>query len=227
MELVYTAFRDGGTVMYFIALVSVIGIAIIIERVYQLYFRFPINAADFIAQISRLVRSGQLKKAISLCDAAPNAILARITKAALLKAGSDERIIQSAVDETALELLPKVQKRIEHLQVVANVSTLLGLLGTIIGIIIAFKAVAEVDPAMKQQVLTRGIAVALYTTAFGLIVAIPSLFAHALIKSKAVKIVDEVDEYSVKVINLLNELRRQGVLSAPQTQAQSANPQTT
>lgn len=223
MGLIYTAFRDGGTVMYFIALVSVIGIAIIIERVYQLYFRFPINASDFVAQISRLVRGGQIKKAVTLCDAAPNAVLARIIKTALMKAGQEERVIQGAVDEEALDLLPKVQKRIEHLQVVANVSTLLGLLGTIFGIIIAFKAVAEVDPAMKQQVLTRGIAVALYTTAYGLIVAIPMLFAHAIIKAKAVKIVDEVDEYSVKVINLLNELKKQGVLAAPQSQAQATS----
>ncbi|HDH97044.1 MAG TPA: MotA/TolQ/ExbB proton channel family protein [Proteobacteria bacterium] len=222
MELLYTAFRDGGPVMYVIALVSGIAIAILIERVYQLYFRFSINASEFTAQLSRLIRGGQLKKAISLCDAAPNAALARVAKAALLKAGQDERTIQSAVDEVALEVLPKIQKRIDHLQVIANIATLLGLLGTIIGIIIAFKAVAEVEPAMKQQVLTRGIAIALYTTAFGLTVAIPSLFAHAVVKAKATKLVDELDEHSVKIINLLNEARDRGLLAA--AQAQTANP---
>ena len=222
MELLYTAFRDGGPVMYIIAFVSVIAIAILVERVYILYFKFSINASDFIAQLSRLVRGGQIKKALSLCDAAPNAALAKVARSALLRAGQDERAIQSAVDEVALEILPKIQKRIDHLQVIANISTLLGLLGTIIGIIVAFKAVAEVEPAMKQQVLTRGIAIALYTTAFGLIVAIPSLFAHALVKAKATKLIDEIDEYSVKLINLLTELKRQGVLATPQVQ--TANP---
>jgi biopolymer transport protein ExbB/TolQ len=83
------------------------------------------------------------------------------------------------------------------------VATLLGLLGTIFGIIIAFKAVAEVDPSMKQVVLTKGIAVALYTTAYGLIVAIPTMLAHSIIEASTTRIIDEIDEYSVKLINLL------------------------
>ena len=100
-------------------------------------------------------------------------------------------------------MLPKLQKRTQYLQMIANVATLLGLLGTIIGIILSFKAVAKASAAEKQAKLTEGIATALYTTAFGLVVAIPSMIAHAMLSAKTTKIIDEIDEYSVKLINML------------------------
>lgn len=154
-------------------------------------------------KIQQLVDAGNFERAIQFCNAAPHAALARVLKAGLVRADQPGSQIQNGVDEVALEIIPKLAKRTNYLQVIANVATLLGLLGTIFGIIIAFKAVAEVDPSMKQVVLTKGIAIALYTTAFGLIVAIPSMLAHAVIEASTRKIIDEIDEYSVKLINLL------------------------
>ncbi|MCZ7583823.1 MAG: MotA/TolQ/ExbB proton channel family protein [Deltaproteobacteria bacterium] len=202
-------FREGGTVMYVIAGVSVVAFAIIVERFFFIFFRFNINGAAFMRKVQQLVDAGNVERAIQLCNAAPHAALAKVLKAGLARSGDDDRQIQNGVDEAALEIIPKLTKRTNFLQVIANVATLLGLLGTIFGIIIAFKAVAEVDPSMKQVVLTKGIAVALYTTAFGLIVAIPAMLAHAVIEASTTKIIDEIDEYSVKLINLLVSKKRQ------------------
>ena len=209
-----TAMREGGGVMYIIAFFSVISLAIILDRVFFIVFRYNINGPAFMKKIQKLVEARNYDRAVQLCNAAPNAALARVLKAGLARAGREQREIQNAVDESALELLPKLQKRTGYLQVIANVATLLGLLGTIIGIIIAFKAVAEVEASQKQKVLTRGIAIALYTTAFGLFVAIPTMLAHALIDAKTTKIIDEIDEYSVKLINLLGSIQAEDAARA-------------
>ena len=196
--------KSGGPVMIVIAVFSVISLAIIIERFYFILFRFNINGPAFMKKIQKLVEARNFERAIQLCNAAPNAALSRVLKAGLSRAGKPEREIQDAVDEVALEILPKLQKRTNYLQVIANVATLLGLLGTIFGIIISFNAVANVDPSMKQKVLTSGIAVALSTTAFGLIVAIPSLLFYSILDNFTAKIIDEIDEFSVKLINLMS-----------------------
>ncbi|MCB1152117.1 MAG: MotA/TolQ/ExbB proton channel family protein [Deltaproteobacteria bacterium] len=196
-------FVEGGSVMYVILVALILAVLIAVERFYFVFFRFNINGENFMRKIQQLVEARNYERAIQLCNAVPRSALAKVVKAGLVKAGQDPRDIQNSVDEAALEILPKLTKRTGFLQVIANVATLLGLLGTIFGIILAFKAVAEVDPSMKQVVLTKGIAVALYTTAFGLIVAIPSMVAHALVESSTTKIIDEIDEYSVKLINQL------------------------
>jgi len=206
-SIIFTAMREGGSVMYVIAFFSVISLAIILDRVFFIVFRYNINGPAFMKKIQKLVEARNYDRAVQLCNAAPNAALAKVLKAGLARAGREQREIQNAVDEAALELLPKLQKRTGYLQVIANVATLLGLLGTIIGIIIAFKAVAEVEASQKQKVLTRGIAIALYTTAFGLFVAIPTMLAHAIIDAKTTKIIDEIDEYSVKLINMLGSIQ--------------------
>jgi biopolymer transport protein ExbB/TolQ len=196
-------FREGGSVMYVIAGVSVFALAIALDRFYFIFIRFNINGAAFMRKLQQMVEAANIERAIQLCNAAPHAALAKVLKAGLAKSSGSDRDIQNAVDEAALELIPKLTRRTNYLQVIANVATLLGLLGTIFGIIIAFKAVAEVDPSMKQVVLTKGIAVALYTTAYGLIVAIPTMLAHSIIEASTTRIIDEIDEYSVKLINLL------------------------
>ena len=101
-----------------------------------------------------------------------------------------------------------LQKRTPYLGMWANVATLTGLLGTISGLVIAFKAVATAAPEEKQQMLAQGISVAMYTTAFGLVVAIPTMIAHSIIANRTVKLIDEIDQYSVKLINLLTARQR-------------------
>ena len=197
------AFKEGGGWMYIILVVSVIGVGIIVERFIFLFFKYNINATAFMAQIQKLVMANNIDRAIKLCNAAPTAALPKVIKAGLTRANKGEAEIQSAVEEAMLEVIPHIQKRTPALQGVANVATLLGLLGTIIGLIEAFAALEFAAPDQRQQVLSRGIALAMNTTAFGLIVAIPCIFAHMILSGVTKRIIDEIDQYSVKLQNLL------------------------
>ncbi|MDP8257623.1 MAG: MotA/TolQ/ExbB proton channel family protein [Candidatus Alcyoniella australis] len=199
----FAPFQAGGPAMYVIAIFSIFAIAIIIERTIYIFFRYNINGPAFMNQVTKLINANNIDRALQLCKAAKNAALARVIEAGLKRHDRSEREIQDAVDEAALEILPQLQKRTGYLQMIANVSTLLGLLGTIMGIILAFQGVADADAKEKQEVLATGIYRALYTTAAGLIVAIPALVAHSVLMTKTVRIIDEIDEFSVKLINML------------------------
>jgi len=203
MATIAKAFKEGGGWMYIILVVSIIGIGIIVERFIFLFFKYNINATAFMAQIQKLVMANNIDRAIKLCNAAPNAALPKVIKAGLTRANKGEVEIQNAVEEATLEVIPHIQKRTPALQGVANVATLLGLLGTIIGLIEAFAALEFARPDDRQKVLSRGIALAMNTTAFGLIVAIPCIFAHMILSGVTKRIIDEIDQYSVKLQNLL------------------------
>ncbi|RME04492.1 MAG: MotA/TolQ/ExbB proton channel family protein, partial [Deltaproteobacteria bacterium] len=192
-----------GKVMYLIAVCSLFSIAISIERIYRLLFRYDINAPVFMSQIMKLVQAKNIERAIQLCSAAPHAGVAIVAKAALSRFGRSEREIQDAVDEAALEVIPKLHKRTNYLALIANIATLLGLLGTLFGLKTAFTAVATLPAAQRSAALAGGIAIALNTTAFGLIVAIPTMVVHSFVQTRTLKIIDEIDEFSVKLINLL------------------------
>ena len=151
------------------------------------------------------MESGDLSGARSLCSDAP---LCRILGSALAAAPKGERAVQIAVDEEALAVLPTVEKRLHYLSMVANVSTLLGLLGTIQGLIGAFEAVSAADPSQKAVMLASGISMAMLTTFYGLIVAVPIMMVYSYLQARATKIVDEIDEYSVKLINLLSSRQK-------------------
>ena len=196
-------FSSGGEFMWPILAVSVVGIAIIAERVARLFFRYSVNANQFMAQIQKLVISGNIDRAIKLCNAEPNAALPRVIKAGLTRANKGETEILSAIEEATLEVVPEITKRTPSLQAVANVATLLGLLGTIVGLIQAFDAVATAPADQKTTMLTASIAVAMNTTAFGLIVAIPTRAAYTFLNNTVKRMIDEIDQYSVKLQNLL------------------------
>lgn len=200
-----SSYTEGGVWMHPITFMSIIALAIIIERFIFLYFKYNINAAAFMAQIQKLVMANNIDRAIKLCNAAPSAALAKVIKAGLTRANKGPEEIQNAVEEATLEIVPIVTKRTNVLQNVANIATLLGLLGTIIGLIEAFEALANpaIPPEKRQALLAGGIMKAMNTTAFGLIVAIPCLGAQVFLASVTKKIVDELDHYSVKLENLL------------------------
>ena len=144
-----------------------------------------------------------IDKAIKLCNAAPSAALARVIKAGLTRANKGGTEIQNAVEEATLEGIPFIQRRTNSLAAIANIATLLGLLGTIIGMIGAFRDLAEVAPDKRQEALGRNISLAMNTTAFALIAAIPCMAAHLVLSGVTKKIIDEIDLYSVKLENLL------------------------
>jgi biopolymer transport protein ExbB/TolQ len=198
------AFRQGGIWMYLILGVSIFSIGIAIERFIFLFFKYNINGEAFMARIQKMVMADNIDRAIKLCNAAPSRALPKVIKAGLTRANKGEVEIQNAIEEATLEVVPKVQKRVGALNAIANIATLLGLLGTIIGLIDAFASLEKVqDPQKRQQALSRGISLAMNTTAFGLIVAIPTLTAHLLLSGMVKKILDEIDQYSVRLENLL------------------------
>lgn len=204
-------FQDGGEFMYPILGVAVIAAAIAFERLFYIVFRANINATAFMAQIQKLVMANNIDRAIKLCNAEPHAALPKVVKAGLTRANRTEREIQNAIEEATLEVAPLLNKRTNYLAMLANVATLTGLLGTIMGLVQAFDAVAHASAEMKQTLLAAGISVAMYTTAGGLIVAIPTLVAHSLIQTRTNKILDDVDQYGLKTLNLL-VARRHGTL---------------
>jgi biopolymer transport protein ExbB len=196
-------FMDGGPWMIPIGFMSFLVAAVAVERVIFLFFRYNINGTAFMAQIQKLVMANNIDRAIKLCNAAPNAALPRIVKAGLTRANKGETEIQNAVEEASLEVIPLLQKRTGSLSTLASLATLLGLLGTVMGLIDAFEVVANAPADQKSQLLTKSISVAMGTTAFGLMVAIPGLFLHMLLTGITKKIIDEIDMYSVKLENLL------------------------
>jgi biopolymer transport protein ExbB len=205
MGAVAKFYSDGGAWMHPILGMSIIGLGVIIERFIFLYFKYNINAAAFMAQIQKLVMANNIDRAIKLCNAAPSAALPKVIKAGLTRANKGPEEIQNAVEEATLEIVPIVTKRTTVLQQIANIATLLGLLGTILGLIQAFDALSDpsIPPDKRQAMLANGISIAMNTTAFGLMVAIPCLGAQVFLASVTKKIIDEIDQYSVKLENLL------------------------
>ena len=201
MVLIAQAFRDGGPFMYPILATSVFAAAIIIERIYFLAIRFGIDDRAFLTKIQELVRKGDPEGARNLCNNTP---IPKIVRAALECEGCSVRDVQNAVDEAAMEVLPLVERRVHYLAMAANVATLLGLLGTIVGLMQSFNAVAGAEAAQKGAVLAKGIAIALNTTAYGLTVAIPCLFFYAFIQSRANTLVEQIDRVAVKMVNMVS-----------------------
>jgi biopolymer transport protein ExbB/TolQ len=197
-------YKLGGFMMHAIAISFAISIAIIIERMMRIVFQYNIDGTSFMFEVQKYVLANDIDGAIRLCNGANRAALPRVIKAGLQRASRDEHQIQNAVDAASLEVIPKIEKRLHYLALIANLATLLGLLGTISGLIYAFGEVAKAPASERQNVLSAGIAEALNCTAFGLIVAITAMIAHSWLSGRASVLIEEVDEYSVKLIDLLS-----------------------
>lgn len=210
----YSLMTQGGFFMWPILLCGILGAALSLERLFYVFFRASVNARVFMTQIERLLLMDNLDRAIKLCNAEPGGALPQVVKAGLMHAARPQDELEAAVDEAILEVTPPLSRRTGYLPMLANVSTLMGLLGTIAGLILAFDAVANAPAEDKQRLLAVGIAVAMYTTAGGLLVAIPILVAHALISQTTNRILDDLDQYSTKLLNLLAARRRSGAVAA-------------
>lgn len=205
------ALENGGAWMYPILVVSIVALGVAVERFIFLFFKYNINAHAFMEQIQKLVMANNIDRAIKLANAAPSAALPRVVKAGLTRANKGEVEIQNALAEATLEVVPYITKRTNSLQALANVATLLGLLGTIVGLIQAFDALKNATPDTRQQLLSQGIAVAMNTTAFGLVVAIPALVAHLFLAGMTNKLLQEIEQHSLKLENLLVSRGKGGV----------------
>lgn len=198
-------FQDGGTFMYPIAIVLVCGLAIAIERWIFLTAAKVSNRRAF-NQIMPHLKKRDFTSVMQMAGKS-TAPIGRIVGAGIARMGQSRRRddIEYAMEEGVMEALPRLEKRTAYLATLANIATLLGLLGTIIGLIAAFTAVANADPSDKATLLSQSISVAMNTTAFGLISAIPLLLLHTLLQTKTTEIVDSLEMVGVKVLNILAE----------------------
>ncbi len=203
MSTIAYFFEAGGIFIYINCGMLCWGLAIIIERMFFIFFRYNVNAEAFMAQVQKLVMANNIERAIKLCNAAPSAALPRVVKAGLTRANRGEVEIQNAVEEATLEIVPILQKRTPNLAQIANLATLFGLLGTITGLIRAFASLGAVSPELKAAILSKGISEAMYNTAMGLGIAIICMLGHLFLSNMTKKIIDEIDQYSVKLENLL------------------------
>ena len=202
LEFVKDFIDQGGVFMWVILVIWAIGLAIALERFMKLFRGMDIDGASFMNEIQRYVLSNDIQGAIRVC-AGSNAALPKVLKSGLKRSGQNSDQMQNAIDATSLEVIPKVELRLNYLQLIANISTLFGLLGTIQGLMASFAAVAGADPAEKAKKLTEGIATAMNTTFLGLLAAISIMMLHTFLSSKSEKIVNEIDEFSVKLLDLL------------------------
>ncbi len=195
-------FRNGGTIMYPILAVGIIGLAVFLERFYVIVVKAKINGRAFIERVIQLVRSGKAEDAIKLC-AQSKAALPDMGLLILRSRSRDEADLQNVADAAALAVIPRLTRRLQYLPMLANVATLLGLLGTIFGLREAFESVSAVSAGERSQQLAAGIAIALNATGFGLLIAVPLSVAHSYLVSQAETIIEQVDEFSVRLINAL------------------------
>jgi biopolymer transport protein ExbB len=193
--------QSGGVFMWVILAIWGVGIAISLERLRKLKSS-DVDGPSFMNEIQRYILSNDIQGAIRVCSGSVSA-LSKVLKSGLKRANSNVEQIQNAIDATALEVIPKVELRLNYLGLIANISTLFGLLGTIQGLIQSFSAVAAADPAQKAELLALGISKAMNTTALGLFSAITIMMIHAFLMAKAEKISNEIDEFSVKLLDLL------------------------
>lgn len=208
----FNPFSRSGIWMFLILMVSVYIVTIVVERAYVLWFRFKIDANQILSRIISFVDSNNYSRAIEVCNARQNHPLCVVLKSGLLKANRSDVEIRRAMEQATLKVSPEIQKRVPYLATLANVATLLGLLGTIFGLIMAFEGVEMASAAKKQEVLARGISLAMNTTAFGLIVAIPTTIAHAVLSSRQNALFDLIEDSALTLFNHLSAKNRVGTM---------------
>jgi len=194
--------EHGGWVMYTNIIVLVVILAIIVERFIFLLGKGQINAKGLLEQLRKLIQANNVDRAIRICGSR-NAPLLRIAKSGLVHVHRGEEALANAVEESLVETTPEVKKRISALWSLANIAVLVGLFGTVLGLIRAFAAVSGADPAKRQEMLAAGIAEALHNTALGLGIAIIAIIFHLILSGMAKKLVSDLEGFSMKMENFL------------------------
>jgi biopolymer transport protein ExbB len=203
MPFFQRAFVEGGPVMYIILLIGLYTAYLVVDR-FMVFKQLSLDKKDFTDNIFGMIVRGDLKQAISFCDSRP-APLSNTIKAGLVQVMNkrpDEEV-QVAMDACVLRETPKIEGRTSFLAVTGNIAVLAGLLGTIIGMIASFRAVAAADPAQKAEELSKGISHALNCTAFGLLVAIISIVFYGYFQFRIQRAENEMMESSMSILNLV------------------------
>jgi biopolymer transport protein ExbB len=219
LNLAIKFFRDCGLFIYPSLFIMAMGLTIAIERLIFLSKARNQNRAVW-AQVLPLLQKGRFKEVTEL-TANSDAAVGKIVNYGLIRMMSPSRRedLDAAMEEGMMEIVPRLEKRTHYIATFANVITLVGLLGTIIGLIKGFTAVAQVNPAEKAELLSASISIAMNNTAFALMVAIPFLLVHAFLQAKTGEIVDGLEAAKMSFLNLVQRIR------AEQTAASGNKPQ--
>ena len=202
-------FKEGGFFLYPLAAIFVVGVAIAIERFIYLTVETS-NNQRLWSQVVPLINSGNFKQVVAVCSKSKAAIATALNYGIARLASARRRDdVEKAMDESLLEVIPRIEKRTHYLSALANIGMLTGLLGTVIGLIAAFASIATANPAEKASLLAASISVAMNNTASGLFVAITLLLAHMYLESKTTKLIDSLEIASVKFLNSVVERRQE------------------
>ena len=198
-------FQGGGDFMYPIAIVFVVGAAIAVER-YIYLTHTAVRNRSLWNEVVPLLAQGNFRQVVQITSKSDSAI-GHILNYGLARIQSARRRedFEKAMEESLMEVVPRLEKRTHYLATFANLATLLGLLGTVMGLIYAFAAVANINPAEKANLLSASISVAMNCTAFGLMTAVPILFLLALLQTKTTELIDSLEMASVKFLNAITE----------------------
>ena len=200
--------KEGGPWMWPILFTGLGSIAIWVERFYAIRIRYHVNADNLMGDVRKALVVGDFNLAVQACQKHAKSALAFVLMSGIKKGSSaSKEELENAIDEAAMEIGPQMQKRLSYLPMISQISTLLGLLGTIQGMIGAFSGLTAADPSQRSTMLARAISEALNCTAFGLIVAIPNLVVFSYFQSSVARIVNGIELYSAKLINLIFELK--------------------
>jgi len=205
MTAIVAFFQEGGAFMYPIMVVLAAGIAISLER-YLFLTTSKITNTRMWDKLMPLVKNGDFQGALNLTARSKTDISKVLTYGLTrVKGARSRQDIEAAMEEGLMEIMPRLEKRTHYISTFANISTLLGLLGTIMGLIQAFTAVANANPAEKADLLSGSISVAMNTTAFGLMAAIPLILIYTVLQTKTTELVDSLEMASVKFLNIIME----------------------
>lgn len=202
MEKIWEFLHDGAPFSYINVAILAFVIAVIAERFVHILSKYRVNSEEFMAQVRKLVQAGNIDRAIKMCEAEPWPLL-QVVKAGLTQVNRGEDAVVAQMEERMSEVIPELEKRIGMLWSLANIATLVGLLGTISGLIKSFAAVAFAEPAQKSALLSRGISEAMYNTALGLGIAVLCMFFHLILHSWTKKIKHDMERSTTKLENLL------------------------
>jgi biopolymer transport protein ExbB len=199
--------QDGGFFMYPILLILFVGMGIVIER-FMFLNRVKNSNKALWDEVYPSIQKGDTEKALKAVKDNETEI-GRILDYGLTRNRTAKNVedVETSMEEALMEVLPRLEARTPFIATFANVATLLGLLGTVQGLIVAFAAIANADPAEKGNLLSSSISVAMNTTAFGLIVAIPLLLAYAFLQSRTGEVVESLEMASIKLLNALRQIR--------------------
>jgi len=197
------AYRHGGFWMMPISLFQAFSFAIMAERIYALFLKVKLNKEVVLNGLRERIFRGDVMGGIRFLADQPQSPLTRILKAGLLEVRHGEEEVQAAMDEASMHELPFIEKRTGYLSMISNGATLAGLLGTILGMIKVFAAVAQVSAADKSTMLSAGISEAMNCTAYGLIAAIPPLVAYSILQGRSQEINDDISASVATTINMV------------------------